>query len=207
MKPQTATKLFMILFLGSAALYLLGGVVTLAWSMWAHRPPPNPPPTLVGVSPAPLVATLPVSKHTPHLGSFGVPKEWKSSHDGDLENAERDHVTISNHPLPGGVRLATAEDRKRAVALEVRIRHAKVEQPVELTVSGRDVIEVAGIDESEAWTLHVFAFSERAYSHVTCRAFRLTGLRSSEARTPLWNWQSVLPGCAAVAASVKVMAP
>jgi hypothetical protein len=204
MDKSRALKRFTILFLGSAVFYLVLGVVTLAWSVVARLPPPNPAPSLAGVTPAPVASTTPIFTLEPHLGSFGVPAGWsRGGASGGVEGGNGSRVYVYSGTLPGGVALATAADRKRAASIEARIRHAKVLDPVELTVGGRNVVEVAGIDESELWTLHVFVFADRAYAEVTCHAFGHKSNDSFLRQQHKVDWESALPGCAAVVASVK----
>jgi hypothetical protein len=205
MERKSHATFIIVIMLGVSGLCAVFGLAVLALSVVMHWPEAVKPPTLAGVVPAPVAERAPISRPEPEQGSFGVPAGWYTrsiSHSVDSQQSSR--VSIYNWPLPAGVPLATSADRGRAAALEARIEHAKVTEPVEVQVGGQNVIEVAGIDNRDEWTLHVFIFSGRTFSHVRCEAFGIKWSGLFPWQRARRDWDDALPGCAAVVASLKV---
>jgi hypothetical protein len=211
MARKSHSTFIIVILLGVSSLCAASGLAILALTVVMNWPDAVKPPTLAGVAPAPVAERVPISRDEPEQGSFGVPAGWYArSVLHSVESQQSSQASIHNWPLPPGVPLATSADRRRAVALEARIEHAKVTEPVEVQVGEQNVIEVAGIDDvaggdrRDQWTLHVFIFSGRTFSHVRCEAFgiRWSGLFPWERASR--DWDDALPGCAAVVASLKV---
>jgi hypothetical protein len=205
MDERRLVKLIAIAVLTSAGLYAFVGLSMCGWVIVRHWPVAESPPsrpTLASVTPAPIDAMVPIAPHEPNLGSFGVPAGWHVK-GNRVENDRFSSVSIFNWPLPPGVPLTSAADRLHAAKLEAHLGEDEVSEPVEVTVGKRNAIEVAASSGSGRDSLHVFLFSARTFSHVTCHCFDVKWSGSGARRKPRTNWDDALPACAAVVASLQ----
>lgn len=187
------------------ALMISGGWAILTSVALLTYPLPVPPPSLVGVKPAPLSATAQLRGFDPARGTIGVPVSWTPAPDGVRRGDAR--VNITTWRVAPGIPLRTAQERRRAVELDMRADYERVTAPREVAMAGRPALEIAGADRvatSPYWILATYAFVDRVGVRVTCTSsnYRNFGGRLSGVHGQ--DWEEDLPGCAAVIASLKV---
>ena len=167
-----------ILFAGSAA-------VGIGWAALRRIPPAPPPaPSLATVQPA-SVSSAQLNKMVDGKG-----------------------ISIDSWQAAPGVSLASPEDRRRAVEIETRVLYSTLSSPRETTVGGRPAVEIAAARSwwRDQWILFTYVFDNRRVTRVRCdcefwtpRGNWLTGEGSAQ------EWAAMLPGCAAVVGSSKVV--
>ena len=115
-------------------------------------------------------------------------------------------ISIETFEVAPGVAVATAADRIRAVELETRIGFARLSATRETSVRGRPALEIAAAHNwvPEHWTLFTYVFEGSRVIKVTCNC-EIWKTREGFLTRGRQDWEAVLPGCAAVMASPKVV--
>jgi hypothetical protein len=136
MEERRATKVVATVQFALSAFYAAAGLGFCALVTFLYWPAPRERlPTLAGVTPAPLRATLPISRLEPDRGSYGLPVGCGETTSW-IEGPNHSAVRVFSGPIAPGVRLATTADRLRAAKLEVRVSEDEVFEPVAVTVGG-----------------------------------------------------------------------